>query len=188
MNRVWMLTAALFGISSAANAATLAIDPGGVGGVYNVGELITITVTGDSQGASDVFIYGRISFSNPAVAAPNIDPASSVQNPLVTPGAVDWSLGGTICTSNACDMFSQVSPSYPAASFAGNLLTASVSFVATTPGSTNLSWITTGGSALDFFGLTSAPGSSLTVVPEPSTAGLLGLGLLALALRSRRQS
>jgi hypothetical protein len=40
---------------------------------------------------------------------------------------------------------------------------------------------------LDFFGLDSAPGTSVQIVPEPSTALLLGLGLSGFALRRRRQ-
>jgi hypothetical protein len=41
-------------------------------------------------------------------------------------------------------------------------------------------------SCLDWFGVTNAPGVSITVVPEPATALLLGAGLLALALAGRR--
>src|SRR5262249_6526462 len=55
------------------------------------------------------------------------------------------------------------------------------------PGTSSVDWSSWYGSELYFFGLTSSPGASLSVintsfqvVPEPSTALLFGLGLIAL--------
>lgn len=189
MKRTLIHAAALVGFASAANAATLMIDPGGVGGEYNVGDLITITVTGDSEGASDSTIFGQIVFSNPAIAAPNIYPARPAQNTLLAPGPVTWGQGGTNCTASSCVMFNAFSGSLPPTPMTvTNLLVSTVSFVATTPGTRALTWSTTGGTQLDFFGLTSAPGSSITVVPEPTTITLLGVGLFGLAVASRRRA
>ena len=43
------------------------------------------------------------------------------------------------------------------------------------------------GFELDFFGLTNAPGTSFTVVPEPTTALLLAFGLAGVACARRRR-
>jgi hypothetical protein len=45
----------------------------------------------------------------------------------------------------------------------------------------DLNWVTDGDEPLFFFGLTTAPGTSFTIVPEPGTATLLALGLLGIA-------
>jgi len=41
---------------------------------------------------------------------------------------------------------------------------------------------------LDFFGVTNAPGYSITIVPEPATTALLCVGLLRLAVATRRRA
>lgn len=69
------------------------------------------------------------------------------------------------------------------------LLTVYVSFPAVAPGVSNVNWDTDpfSGSGLDFFGLTDGAGTTIVVVPEPATAGLLALGLIGLA-RARQRS
>jgi hypothetical protein len=155
--------------SATVNTPTVTINPGGIGGVYTVGQPITISVNGNPQGAVDNAIFGRLAFSNPALG--NIASAVPVQTTL-TPTTV-WTAGVTSCTASNCTMFNQIgglTPSTPT-----NQLNSSVSFVATTPGTSSLTWVTSPpGFAFDFFGLTNAPGSSITVLPPPTLAVDLG--------------
>ena len=169
---------------SGVQAATLGISLN-QGGIYDVGDTIEIRVTGDSQGAYATAIFGRLDFSNPAVA----DVASGVpaQNTLLSFGIIPWYVGTTSCDSSSCILFSQVSPSNPGFP-ASNLLLASVEIIATAPGTSLLSWeadLTTG-FALDFFGLTDAPGASIEVIPEPGTAALICVGMAAVGVARRR--
>jgi hypothetical protein len=61
-----------------------------------------------------------------------------------------------------------------------------VTLLAKALGVVNVSWDSSGGpDTLGFFGLTSAPGTSFTIVPEPSTGLLVIAGLLGLGLRNR---
>jgi hypothetical protein len=72
---------------------------------------------------------------------------------------------------------------------------ATLTATAGAPGFYTINWSGEPGQELYFFGVTSGPGASLVianttfqVIPEPSTALLLGLGLIALASRRPREA
>ena len=64
---------------------------------------------------------------------------------------------------------------------------ATIVLSAGSPGVVNVDWNRTpGANLLDFYGA-NGTGETFTIVPEPTTAGLLGLGLLSLAVAGRRR-
>ena len=87
-------------------------------------------------------------------------------------------------------MMNQISPITATAANSTVPLITTVSFLATGAGESNVNWDTdtAGGFGLDFFGITQAPGTVITVIPEPTTAALLGLGLLGLTITGRRRA
>jgi hypothetical protein len=190
MKRTLIAVATLIGLASAANAATLTVvadQPS-----YNVGDTITLTVTGDTTAGFSLLAFGRLLFDNPAVAA--FSTGTPNQTAMLAFGSIPWVTGPLVCTSSSCEMMNQISPITATPANSSNLLVATVSFLATAPGTSNVAWDTNqaGGFQLDFFGLTNAPGTTITVagavVPEPTTAALLGMGLLGLAITGRRRA
>jgi len=175
MKRTVFALVLLLAMSSAAQTATLTITPDKQ--VYQVGEQIVLNVVGDAQGAQDSAILGRILFD-----AGLAEYVSSYQEPLTSfGGLVTWfasPLFGGDGFGNAFEQTPSVNP-YPV----DGPLIASVTLLATGTGTLDYSWETSGSFNLDFFGLTSAPGGSVTIVPEPSTGLLVVLGLIAFTRR-----
>jgi PEP-CTERM motif-containing protein len=178
-----LLFAAL--LASPVGAATLSISSDKL--TYNVGETMTLTVFGDDEGAIAYSIYGKLLYSGALV---DNGPNNGTQfQTLLGPG---WTKNVLLATDDgvdaSIDAFGQISlPAQSADNLPGLLST--VTLIATAPGAVDVSWDDSAvhpGFGLQFFGLTSAPGTSFTIVPEPTTAALLGLGLLALAIRRRR--
>ena len=186
VSRVLTAVATTLALATAANAATLSVVADSP--TYTIGQTITLTVTGDSEGGTATGIFGRLLFDNPAVAA--IATGTPSQTTLLALGSIPWLVGVTGCTAGDCNMFNQVGAFGATPAPASNLLIATVSFQATNLGTTNFNWETDSGTgfALDFFGLTNGAGGSFTVVPEPTTAALLGLGLLGLTFAGRRRN
>jgi len=184
-----IVLAAVAGSASAANAVSMVLSANNSPGLYVPGEIITLTATAttsDSPGTLDNGILGRILHTAAAVTPLN--------------NAAQVGIGGTFapgslaaCNTVDCEVFDQIA--FPSAS--NPLLTNfAIATNGYTAGATNTSgwrvvtfnWKTAGTGKFDFFGLTNAPGVTITIVPEPATAAMLGLGLLGLALAGRRRA
>jgi hypothetical protein len=126
---------------------------------YAVGDTITLSVRGDSQGGTAFGIFGRLLYS-PALA----QTVTSSQQPLTAAG-VDWIQGLLLTGDGFADVFNQITPvPGPEPAAADNLLIAQVALTAEARGIVNVVWSETDGFALDFFGLTTAPGTSFFIV------------------------
>ena len=177
MRRFLFATLGVLALASLASAATLTITPDQQ--IYRVGETITLSVFGESAGAAvNDFVFGRIRF-DPDLA----DYVDSHQEPLTTNG-FPWALSRLSGGTGFADAFGQVRGEVDPVD---GPLTAMVRLLATAPGTLGYSWETDplSNTTLVFFGLTTAPGGSVDIVPEPSTGALLGLGLLATLIGRR---
>src|SRR5262249_40538090 len=135
---------------------------------------------------TDDTIFGAINYSD---AALNANAAGNSQVPLFN------TIGALTCTTAFCVAFSQVQSDAPKSLGITNMQIATTTFIVdpTTPNGTVLTfnWRTTPSTQrFDWFGLTTAPGTTVTVggvIPEPTTAALLGLGMVGLAVSGRRR-
>jgi hypothetical protein len=182
MKRTLIALIAVVGMATAANAATLSVSSDAAS--YGLGDTITLTVTGDADGASAQAVFARVLYSGSGSV--NFVSASQVGMTSFS-GGLAWSPGvtaGDASGANALNQLAGLMALAPDTTFSSTVV-----LTAAGAGTVAISFegLTGGPTALDFFGLSSGTGGSFTIVPEPTTAGLLGLGLLSLAVAGRRR-
>jgi hypothetical protein len=190
MKRTLVLAAALagLGLASVANAASVVMTADSTS-VAVGGTIILHGVVTSSAVEADNTVFGAITYQD---AFLNVLAANNTQVGL--PG---WftSLGFLSCSTARCQSFSQINSVgvLPVPGGVTNFVISNTQFVvdAATPVGTILTfaWQTTPSTqGLDYFGVTNSAGLTVTVIPEPTTAAMLGLGLFGLALAGRRRA
>jgi hypothetical protein len=178
--------ACVFGLASAAQAASLTFTSDK--NTYAVSETITITVIGDPETDIAGGAAGTITYSDyDGLVTPL---GGATQSKLRLPNGTAWIVGGLMVDAppGSQGSFAQI---HGGTTQLGSTkkLTAVMTFHADNSGVVNFDWLTTASATkfLNFFGITNSPGISVTIVPEPTTAGLMGLGLLGLVIAGRRR-
>jgi hypothetical protein len=170
--------------ATAASAATLSVEADKL--TYNVGDTITLSVSGDDEGASAYGCFGRLVYRGDIVDnGTRTQKAVHIPSGFFTKGALSATDNGVDASSDAFNQVSATGGSPDNIPEANPFAT--VTLIAVAVGVVDVEWDTTGPGALDYFGLTSAPGTSVTIVPEPATAALIAAGLCMFAIRSRNK-
>jgi hypothetical protein len=179
----------LFAISLAAsaNAASLSVSSDKL--TYTVGETVTLSISGDPQGVTVYGIFGRLLYNGALV-----NNGTRSQITLTGPQG-NWIKGvlqqgdtnAFSPTSAFSYAFNQIAGLYAqtATNLPANNPLSTVTLIASATGLVNVVWDVSPPYELMFFGLTNAPGTSFTIVPEPATAALLGAGLCIMAAKRR---
>jgi hypothetical protein len=180
MKRTLFVMAVVLGFATAASAATLSVVSNQAS--YNVGDTITLSVSGDAQGATSYGLIGRLLFDGSKATVVSIT-ENSVGTNFLTSGAPANGVGFAEAF-NQINLLGGTANNLPA----GNPFS-TVTLTATAPGVVTFDW----SNSLDFFGIAGAQSANLSVtiggeIPEPTTAMMLALGLFGIAIGGRRRA
>jgi hypothetical protein len=180
MKRTLFIVLAVVGFASAASAASLTLAADKT--TYNPGETITLTITGDDAGATSYGIQGVLLYDGALV-----NNGTRTQTSLTGPYG-KWTSGvlfekdtGALAGTYSFAFSQGTGYAQGANQLPGALST--VTLIAKSAGVVSIDWQHGGPNNSAFFGLPdgSFPTTSLTIIPEPTAAALLSLGLIGLA-------
>jgi hypothetical protein len=182
------MVALVLGLASAATAATISVDTDKK--TYLPGESITVTVVTTISGAegAQAQYFLELLWNDAQIAGV---PGPMVFGTALTSfgGGLSWFQSTGTCLSAACLVLDELSPISPTATADSTVIggprVGTLTMVADALGLINFSFgAKTPGLIVASFGGNAA---TAEVVPEPTTAALLGLGLTGLALAGRRR-
>ncbi len=170
-----------------AGAASLTLESDEA--TYVVGETIVLTVTGLSEGAVADGLFAQLDYEGALTEGVS---GSQIVHTTMN-GAMSWFGGGDIGIQGDGTAFvlNQVAPTAPngpsSTDPAPTIGTATL--IAEAVGTVHVSYFVQAGDilTLSYFGITSLPGITFLIVPEPVTGALLALGLAAFAAGRRRR-
>ena len=191
MKRIFLLTlaTAVAGFATVTNAATLTVSADAPS--YASGATITLTVTGSTNPVSEAASNFLVTLGVPG----NVSFVSASAEQAYTPGMfgnLNWTVGSGESAVNAgvYTVFDQTFGT-GSAPFGNNFngvdestVTATALFTAGAPGAAAFDFA----GDTNFFGISGvSSGVTVTIIPEPTTAALMGLGLFGLAMAGRRR-
>ncbi len=185
MKRTLILLAAVVGFATAANAATLTLVSDKA--TYNIGETIVLTVTGDSGGPGGdaaFAIFARILYDaalTEGVSGSQVPHVIMMANASAGFAGIEFD-GQAVSLNQVFGLSPQTMNASPTIG--------TTTLIAEAAGTVNVNYYidSTNANTLNYFGITSQPGISFLIVPEPTTAALIGLGLVGLVLGGRRRA
>ena len=190
MKRTLIALMAVTFAAASAHAASVVVTSSS-GNEVTTGEAIQLQVTvsvapGDG---TDTSIFGALVYPGGGAVTNAVATQSALSGTAFAPGTLT-------CNTLRCVMFSQTAGlAGPQAGNVVGFLIAQQNVTVNAPIGAVLSWFwqsTPSTAQVDFFNFNNAsapvPALRITVIPEPTTAALLGLGLLGLAVAGRRRA
>ena len=178
-----LVSSLVFAVEGRAGSLSITADQSS----YSVGDIVNLTIVGtiDATKESTTNIYVPVTTSGP-VSFVRSQAQTALSPPTQLSGEKPWTVGGqqsAFKNDGSILVFDQIQGLPPGGPFVNffngttSVIIATILMTADGPGTANFGF----GSLTSFYGAErSAAGTSVTIVPEPSTVALMALGLFGL--------